>query len=49
MTAQINIALIGSKFMGRAHSNAWLNVAKFFDCDPVPMMHTVAGRNATEL
>jgi len=49
MTAQINIALLGSKFMGRAHSNAWTNVGKFFSRDPLPVMHTVAGRNADEL
>src|SRR6478752_4702808 len=49
VTSNINIALLGSKFMGRAHSNAWLNVAKFFDVDPRPTMHTVVGRNATEL
>ena len=45
----LNVGLIGTKFMGRAHSNAWLNVAKFFANDTVPVMHTVAGRNATEL
>src|SRR6478735_11980448 len=49
MTRTINVALVGSKFMGRAHSNAWLNVAKFFDCDPQPVMHSVVGRNADEL
>ena len=49
MTGTINIALLGSKFMGRAHSNAWLNVAKFFSVDPIPAMHTVVGRNSTEL
>ncbi|HEY5424440.1 MAG TPA: Gfo/Idh/MocA family oxidoreductase [Ilumatobacteraceae bacterium] len=49
MTNTINIAMLGSKFMGRAHSNAWLNVAKFFDVDPRPTMHTVVGRNASEL
>jgi predicted dehydrogenase len=49
VTDQINVALLGSKFMGRAHSNAWLNVGKFFDVDPLPTMHTVVGRNATEL
>ena len=49
MTRNINIALLGSKFMGRAHSNAWLNVAKFFPVDPVPVMHTVVGRNPAEL
>jgi predicted dehydrogenase len=35
--------------MGRAHSNAWLNVSKFFSVDPCPVMHTVVGRNAAEL
>jgi predicted dehydrogenase len=49
MSTTINVALLGSKFMGRAHSNAWLNVARFFDTDPAPVMHTVIGRNATEL
>ncbi len=49
MTESINIGLLGSKFMGRAHSNAWLNVAKYFETDPSPFMHTVAGRNAVEL
>ena len=28
---KINVALIGYKFMGRAHSNAWRQVASFFD------------------
>lgn len=46
---EINIALLGSKFMGRAHSNAWTSVGNFFDVDPQPNMHTVVGRNAQEL
>ncbi|MGI9665852.1 MAG: Gfo/Idh/MocA family protein, partial [Acidimicrobiia bacterium] len=45
----LNIALIGTKFMGRAHSNAWLNVARFFDAGVAPVMHTVAGRNPDDL
>jgi len=49
VTETINVALIGSKFMGRAHSNAWLNVGKFFSVDPLPIMHTVVGRNEEEL
>ena len=49
MTGTINVALLGSKFMGRAHSNAWLNVAKFFSVDPQPTMHTVVGRNPDDL
>ena len=49
MTTHINVALVGSKFMGRAHSNAWLNVGKFFDVDPLPTMHTVVAQNPAEL
>ncbi|MBA2532732.1 MAG: Gfo/Idh/MocA family oxidoreductase [Nocardioidaceae bacterium] len=49
MTSPINVALLGSKFMGRAHSNAWLKVGKFFPADPLPVMHTVVGRSAADL
>jgi len=45
---QINVALIGSKFMGRTHSNAYLNVGKFFDLPVNPVMHTLAARNLQE-
>src|SRR5580700_9635313 len=45
----INVCLIGHKFMGRTHSNAYLKVSKFFDLPVQPVMHTVAGRNAAEL
>jgi predicted dehydrogenase len=34
--------------MGRAHSNAYLKVAKFFTLPVQPVMHTVAARNADE-
>ena len=44
-----NIALIGTKFMGRAHSNAYLKVGKFFDLPTQPVMHTVCARNEAEL
>ena len=44
-----NVALIGSKFMGRAHSNAYLKVAKFFDLPVTPIMHTISARNEAEL
>src|SRR3954470_16908020 len=45
----INVALIGQKFMGRTHSNAFLKVGKFFDPPILPVMHTIAGRNEAEL
>ena len=45
----INVALIGSKFMGRTHSNAYMKVGKFFDLPRQPVMHTIAARNAADL
>ncbi len=45
----INICLVGQKFMGRTHSNAFLKVGKFFDCPRDPVMHTICGRNLAEL
>ncbi|MBK9119289.1 MAG: Gfo/Idh/MocA family oxidoreductase [Phycisphaerales bacterium] len=43
MAGVCNIALLGQKFMGRAHSNAYLKVAKFFNVPLAPVMHTIAG------
>lgn len=40
----INVALIGQGFMGRSHSNAWGQVAKFFKPPLAPVMHTVFGQ-----
>ena len=44
-----NVALLGSKFMGRAHSNAWMSVGKFFPDVGSATLHTVAARNADDL
>lgn len=43
MQQPCNIALLGQKFMGRAHSNAYLKVTRFFNVPVQPVMHTVAG------
>src|SRR6266700_1795813 len=44
-----NVCLIGNKFMGRAHANAYLKVNKFFTQLPSQaVMHTVVGRNVEE-
>src|SRR5262245_49953234 len=43
------VALIGQRFMGRAHSNAWGQVGRFFDAAPGAVLHTVAGRDAAAL
>ncbi len=45
---KINVALVGTKFMGRAHSNAYLKVEKFFDLPVEVGMHTVAARDQAE-
>ena len=43
------IALIGQQFMGRAHSNAWLQVPRFFDVPRDPDLHTIAARDQSTL
>lgn len=45
--AEIGVGLVGYKFMGRAHSNAYRQVAHFFDVDPVPRMVALCGRDET--
>src|SRR5690606_22651483 len=45
----LNICLIGQKFMGRTHSNAYLKVDKFFDVPLQPVMHTISARDKAEL
>lgn len=49
MTKPLNVALIGTKFMGRAHSNAYITAPKFFNLPLHPVMHTVVGRNRDDL
>jgi predicted dehydrogenase len=42
----INVGLIGYQFMGKAHSNAYRQVNRFFPDLPVDVrMHTICGRN----
>jgi predicted dehydrogenase len=41
--------MIGYRFMGRAHSNAWRQAPKFFPLKAHVEMHTLCGRNPTAL
>jgi predicted dehydrogenase len=41
-----NIGLIGYGFMGRAHSNAFLQASRFFDVPYVPVLQAVCARNS---
>ncbi len=42
---KLNVCLIGYKFMGKAHSQAWRTVSRFFDLDAHPVMKVVCGRD----
>ena len=46
---ELNVAIIGYKFMGKAHSNAWKNVGNFFDLDVKPVMKVVCGRHEDQV
>ncbi len=41
--------MIGSRFMGRAHSNAWMSAHRFFDLPTTPAMEVVAARDPVDL
>ena len=42
---KIGIGMIGYKFMGKAHSNAFRQVPVFFDCPLIPELKAICGRN----
>jgi predicted dehydrogenase len=42
---KVNVGLIGYQFMGKAHSNAYRQVGRFFDLPVDVHMHTLCGRN----
>jgi predicted dehydrogenase len=41
----LNVGLIGYGFMGRTHSNAFLQAGRFFDLSHRPVLNAVCGRN----
>lgn len=49
MKKRMNVAIIGTKFMGKAHSNAWLNSPRFFDMEIEPVLKVACGQNITDL
>src|SRR5438105_1528058 len=42
----LHVGLIGSGFMGKAHSNAWRQAPRFFDLPAGVVMKTLCGRDA---
>jgi predicted dehydrogenase len=45
---EINVALIGHQFMGKAHSNAYRQVSKFFPGKLEPRMKVICGKASKE-
>ncbi|MSV30760.1 MAG: Gfo/Idh/MocA family oxidoreductase [Bryobacterales bacterium] len=47
--SEVNVALIGYQFMGKAHSNAYRQVRHFFPGKLVPRLKVICGRNQPAL
>jgi predicted dehydrogenase len=46
---KLNVGIIGYKFMGKAHSNAWRKAPYFFDLSVEPVLKVACGRHETSL
>src|SRR5689334_21955635 len=49
MAKTLRVAMIGYRFMGKAHSNAWRQAPRFFPLKAGVEMHTLCGRDAAAL
>ena len=49
MAGTINVGIVGTKFMGRAHANAFLDVGHFFSLPRRPVLRAACGRDAAGL
>ena len=49
MSRTVNIGIVGTQFMGRAHSNAWMDVDKFYDLPAMPVMKAACDNVAENL
>src|SRR5687767_791373 len=45
----LNVGMIGYRFMGRAHSNAWRKVSNFFDTGYRPVLKAASARDPEKL
>lgn len=45
MKKEINIGIVGAQFMGRAHSNAWSDVKRFYNLPVTPVLKAVCDIN----
>ena len=49
MGKELNVALIGQKFMGKAHSQAWTSAPRFFDLPIQPKLKVACGQDEAAL
>jgi predicted dehydrogenase len=49
MKKQLNIGLVGYGFMGRTHTNAFLQAPRYFDLPVTPVLKAVSARNQQRL
>lgn len=49
MKKDLRVAIVGTNFMGKAHSNAWLQAGRFFDPEARPVLQVACGRNPETL
>jgi predicted dehydrogenase len=49
VSTEVNVGIVGTKFMGRAHSNAYIDVRYFFDMPARPVLRAACGRNESDL
>lgn len=49
MKKDINIGIVGTRFMGKAHSNGYLRLPYFFESEGNAVMHTACRRNEKQL
>ncbi|MCX7029687.1 MAG: Gfo/Idh/MocA family oxidoreductase [Spirochaetes bacterium] len=45
----LNVGIVGYKFMGKAHSNAWRQASVFFDPEAKPVLKVACGRHQESL
>jgi len=49
MKNTLKVGIVGYKFMGKAHSNAWIKAPLFFDLDARPVLKVACGRHKEPL
>src|SRR5437764_11733600 len=49
MSQSIAIGMVGYKFMGKAHSNAYRQISQFFDLPLKPRLKTICGREKAKV